>query len=257
MRITLLLLLFVYACYALPAKDSKRGLANADSAFSADIKKANTSTSLVSWQYNWGSSASDTLAKSGIQFIPMQWGTSGIDNFATKVKSQGAQIILGFNEPDLASQSNIDAASAAALWKKYIDPLAASGVRLGAPAVTSGPGGQVWLAAFLAACSGCTIDFIPFHWYGTGIDNFSNYVSSMHARFPNYPLWVTEFASTSSDTTEVANFMNSAIQHLDSLDWIERYSWFAYNRQQDGSFWNLLDENGSLNNMGKTYVNGA
>ncbi|KAG6819990.1 hypothetical protein H0H93_006693, partial [Arthromyces matolae] len=70
----------------------------------------------------------------------------------------------GFNEPDLNSQSNIQPAMAAQLWKQYIQPLAASGVRLGAPAVTNGPSGIPWLSSFLSNCTGCTIDFIPFHW---------------------------------------------------------------------------------------------
>jgi hypothetical protein len=69
-----------------------------------------------------------------------------------------------FNEPDLGSQSNINATYAASLWKQYINPLASSGIQLGGPAVTNGPGGRPWLAEFLSACSGCKIDFIPLHW---------------------------------------------------------------------------------------------
>ncbi|KAG6813121.1 hypothetical protein H0H93_013499, partial [Arthromyces matolae] len=124
----------------------------------------------------------------------------------------------GFNEPDLSSQSNIQPAMAAQLWKQYIQPLSASGVRLGAPAVTNGPSGIPWLSSFLSNCTGCTIDFIPFHWYGDGVGNFYDYVWSMHGIFPQYPLWVTKFASTSSNDTD------------------------------------LLDANGKLNALGRAYI---
>lgn len=125
-----------------------------------------------------------------------------------------------FNEPDFASQSNIDPTYAAQLWKQYIQPLKAQGVRLGGPAVTSAPSGRPWLTTFLAACTGCTIDFLPVHWYelcsyfsstqhhterisllryGTGVGNFYDYIWSFHGQFPNYPIWITEYASTSTD----------------------------------------------------------
>ncbi|CAA7261406.1 unnamed protein product [Cyclocybe aegerita] len=248
-----LLLLLLSTTTSLPAsasKNPKRGIAFADPSNPVDIKKANTSSSVISWQYNWASSPPDYLAKSGIPYIPMQWGTSGIEDFANNVKKQG-----GFNEPDLSSQSNINANYAAKLWKQYIHPLAASGIRLGAPAVTSGPGGRVWLTAFLNACSGCKIDFIPLHWYGTGTTNFYNYLSQMHTDFPNYPLWVTEYASTSSNPSEVKDFLTATTKYMDSLNYVERYSWFAYERPQSGSYWNLLDSQGNLGDLGQLYVN--
>jgi hypothetical protein len=104
-----------------------------------------------------------------------------------------------FNEPDLESQSNINATEAAALWKEYIEPLHASGIRLGAPAVTSAPSGRQWLSDFLNACTGCTIDFVPIHWYGSGVGGFYDYIWAMHGEFSAYPIWVTEFAETSTD----------------------------------------------------------
>ncbi|KAJ3513041.1 hypothetical protein NLJ89_g3168 [Agrocybe chaxingu] len=238
--ITHLVLLLLSTTTLLPvfaSKNPKRGIAFADPSNPVDIKNANTSSSVISWQYNWASSPPDYLAKSGIPYIPMQWGTSGIGDFVNNVKKQGAKTILGFNEPDLSSQSNINANNAAVLWKQYINPLSASGVRLGAPAVTSGPEGRVWLTAFLNACSGCKIDFIPLHWYGTGTANFYDYLSQMHTEFPNYPLWVTEYASTSSNPSEVKDFLSATTKYMDSLNYVERYSWFAYERPQNGFSW--------------------
>lgn len=79
---------------ATAAKNPKRGLAFAEGDNPNDIKQADQASSVVSWQYDWGQAAPDYLAKTSIPYIPMQWGTSGIETFASKVKAQGAKRIL-------------------------------------------------------------------------------------------------------------------------------------------------------------------
>ncbi|KAH7929787.1 hypothetical protein BV22DRAFT_1001982 [Leucogyrophana mollusca] len=237
------------------ASNAKRGLAFADSADPTDIAVAENTQ--VSWVYDWGTTAPSYLADSGITYIPMQWGASGVETFAATVQAAGAKTILGFNEPDLSSQSNIEPSTAASLWTQYIQPLAADGVRLGAPAVTNGPTGTPWLSQFIGNCTECTFDFIPLHWYGEGVGNFYNYIWSFHGEFGSWPLWVTEFASTSTNVSEVQDFCNQSIIYMDSLDWIEGYSWFAFYRQSSGSYYNLLDANGNLNALGEIYLDGT
>ncbi|QRV96128.1 glycoside hydrolase family 128 protein [Ceratobasidium sp. AG-Ba] len=240
----------------LGAANPKRGLCFAEGDNPGDIKLANQTGTALTWTYNWGQSPPDYLktANTKLTYIPMQWGRDGIANFASLVKAQGARTILTFNEPDFATQSNITATEAASLWKQYIQPLHASGIRLGAPAVTNAPSGRQWLSDFLKACTGCTIDFVPIHWYGSGVGAFYDYIWAIHGEFPSYPLWVTEFAETSSDDKVVANFMNATINYMDTLDWIERYSWFAFFRQETGSHYNLLNANGTLNTLGHMYI---
>ncbi|EEB98210.1 hypothetical protein MPER_02326, partial [Moniliophthora perniciosa FA553] len=118
-----------------------------------------------------------------------------------------------FNE-----QSNIDPNYFAQLWMQYFEPLKAQGVRLGGPAVSSAPSGFPWLETFFAACSNCTIDFLP-----------------VHCKFGNRTIWVTEYASTSLNESEVADFMNQTTKYLDDLEWVERYAWFGYFRPANGS----------------------
>ncbi|KAH7889902.1 hypothetical protein F5I97DRAFT_608395 [Phlebopus sp. FC_14] len=252
------------------AANVKRGLAFADSSNSGDISVAENTQ--VYWVYDWGTTVPDVLANSGLRYIPMQWGIDGVESFAAMVEVQGSMAVLGFNEPDLDSQSNIDPVIAASLWIEYIQPLKANGVRVGAPAVSSSSSGMPWLAQFLESCTGCTFDFVPLHWYGDGCTAFSDYITSFHEQFPSWPLWVTEFASTNADVSGewhdvaastwypdlfpavVEEFCAQSIALLDSLEWIEGYAWFAFYRQTPGSFYNLLDANGQPNVLGQIYL---
>lgn len=71
-----------------------------------------------------------------------------------------------FNEPDLDSQSNINATEAARIWKLSMEPFAGK-AKLISPAITNGgsPMGVQWMCDFLAACTGCHIDGIAMHIY--------------------------------------------------------------------------------------------
>ncbi|KAG6874374.1 hypothetical protein C0995_015110 [Termitomyces sp. Mi166 len=248
---------------------SKRGMAFSAAETPGDILNANQTKSQISWQYDWGSSPPEYLAVDGIEYIPMQWGSANIEGFADAVQTQGAKTILvrrsifdfcgenlifekAFNEPDFDQESNIQPLEAVNLWNKYLEPMKAHGIRLGAPAVTAS--GQPWLAQFMQGCSNCSIDFIPLHWYGDGVEGFYNYLWQVHNTYPNISLWVTEFASTSSNATEVANFLNASTAYMDTLPWIERYAWFGYFRPRDTGIYNLLGEDGSLNTLGQIYV---
>ena len=110
-------------------------------------------------------------------------------------------MLLGFNEPDLASQSNMSVAQALALWPR----LMATGMSLGSPAVASGaatPGG--WLDQFMAGAKarGYRVDFITVHWYGgdfragPAAQELESYLQAVYARY-HLPVWLTEFALTS------------------------------------------------------------
>jgi hypothetical protein len=234
------------------SKNPKRGLGF--TATPDDIINANQSASVISWQYNWGSIPPAYLATSNIEYIPMQWGSSGIQAFSDDVQIQEADTILTFNEPDFSEESNMKPVEAAQLWMQYIQPLKAQGVRLGGPAVTASNTGLPWLNAFFQACINCTIDFLPLHWYGSGTEGFYGYIWNVHTTFPQYPIWITEYAETSTNDTVVAEFLNQTIFYLDSLDWIERYAWFGYFRPRPDIHYNLLQDDGGLNQLGEMYT---
>ena len=69
--------------------------------------------------------------------------------------------VLTFNEPDMISAwggSEIAVATAVSLFKQYVQPLAAKGYKLGAPAVSASAQGTQWIQDFVNQCTGCTID---------------------------------------------------------------------------------------------------
>jgi hypothetical protein len=70
--------------------------------------------------------------------------------------------------------SNIGAASAATLHQKWVKDLGGQYL-IGSPAVARG--GKKWMDDWLAACAGnCVHDFVPFHFYGTDVDQLIDYV---------------------------------------------------------------------------------
>ncbi|ESK83301.1 glycosyl hydrolase 53 domain-containing protein [Moniliophthora roreri MCA 2997] len=241
--ILLLLPLLVHA-----AKNPKRGIAwPVENGGPLDL--AGSANSVISWEYNWAKNAPPGLP-SGIEHVPMQWDERDIAGLGGAIGS--AKFLLGFNEPERPEQAAISPSDAARLWKDNIQPLS-PGVKLGAPAVAAGPAGQQWLDQFFAACSGCTFDFLPIHWYGEGAQNFNAYVAGMRDKYQK-PIWVTEFAPTAGD---VMAFMRDTLNFLDNEPSVERYAWFAYTATPpQGLQSGLLNGNG-LNELGNFYVNNA
>lgn len=71
----------------------KRGIAYVDIATaSGDI--AVTDNSQISWVYAWMASPPGNLRSSGLEFVPMQWGSDGADQFISTVEAQGAKTVL-------------------------------------------------------------------------------------------------------------------------------------------------------------------
>lgn len=218
----------------------------------------------VSWIYNW---SPYKINAAGMEFVPMLWSTNkGHDGNTFLNNARGARVVLGFNEPERGDQANMDPASAASAWKQYIEPLRAQGARLGSPGIASTNEGLNWMQQFLNELErvGGKIDFLALHWYGRGVNNFINWITTARQRLGNkYPVWITEFACTSWNPSqpvsqnEVHEFMRESVARLDALNWVERYSWFGAQRQLDaalGSTNCLIAPNGQLSELGKKYV---
>ena len=191
----------------------------------------------MTWAYNWAAQQGGTLA-AGLEYVPLLWGLDAVDGWAAAAQtaaSAGSTHFLGFNEPDLSSQSNIDPATAATNYIQYMNPVSSLG-QLGSPAVTNGAGtsppmGIDWLNAFFTSCNGqCKVDFVAFHWYSdaSDIDYFQQYVTSVISAAAAQGInkvWLTEFGATGSDSA-VESFLQTALPWLDSQPAVERYAYF-------------------------------
>ncbi|ACU71446.1 RNA polymerase, sigma-24 subunit, ECF subfamily [Catenulispora acidiphila DSM 44928] len=238
----------------------KKGVA----AWSAPGFDSALTSSKASWYYDWSPSRMDQLGKAGPEFVPMIWGAKNADSTTLATARSAGTTLLGFNEPDMGSQSNMTVAQALDLWPK----LQATGLRLGSPAVAANaatPGG--WLDQFMAgaAARGYRVDFITVHWYGSdfrpgpAVDQLRSYLQAIHDRY-HLPIWVTEYALISFSggsqypaPDQQAAFVTQSAAMLDSLPYVERYAWFGLAASSGSSTGTALFQNGAATPMGVAY----
>ncbi|HTU76199.1 MAG TPA: sigma-70 family RNA polymerase sigma factor [Trebonia sp.] len=192
----------------------------------------------ASWYYNWAASPAG-IAAPGVSFVPMIWGAASVTPATLDQVRQEGSVLLGFNEPDMSSQSNMTVAQALDLWPR----LMATGMTLGSPAVSANaatPGS--WLDQFMqgAKARGYRVNFITVHWYGGDFDTVAavselqQYLQAIYDRY-HLPIWLTEFALTNFSgatptfppQSQQAAFVTAAARMLAGLSYVQRYAWFA------------------------------
>lgn len=216
------------------AANAKKGV----STWSVAGASAALAASGASWYYTWSASPPGISSPRRVRFVPMIWGAADVTQATLAEVSHEGRYLLGFNEPDLSSQSNMPVSQALSLWPQ----LMSTGMRLGSPAVAAGgatPGG--WLDQFMqgAAARGYRVNFITLHWYGadfaTGpaVSQLRSYLQAVHARY-HKPIWLTEFALASfaagasfPSPRQQAAFLTAATAMLQRLPYVQRYAWFA------------------------------
>ncbi len=219
---------------SVPATSSKKGVA----AWAFNGASRALDQSGASWYYTWSTSHHGIASPPGVDFVPMIWGPdSATDNGIARARSAG-KYLLGFNEPDLGSQSNMTVGRALDLWPR----LMATGQVIGSPAVARGgdtPGG--WLDQFVSGATsrGYRVDFIALHWYGSdfittnAVRQLKSYLDRVYRRY-HKPIWLTEYALISfNDGThfptesQQAAFVTASTSMLRGLSYLQRYAWFA------------------------------
>jgi len=215
---------------------SKMGVA---SSFYLSNAPRKLSTIGASWVYNWlpEAPASDV----GMQWVPMvptaASVTPGVLNSLKAAKLSGrAEYLLGFNEPDMTSESDMSPEQAADLWPK----LESTGLQLGSPAPARPKDG--WLAQFmlLARQRHLRVNFITLHYY----QDFTNPAAvawlrgqliQIHRTY-NKPIWITEIGAVDlsdrpmlrSPTPAVAAaYLRKLFAMLNALPFVQRYAWFT------------------------------
>jgi hypothetical protein len=243
----------------------KRGIAS-QVAPSAAFAPTATSPG-ISWSYNWYSRPPGGGDPS-IEFVPMIWGGGSL----SQTIPSGSKYLLGFNEPDLAKQSNLTEQEAAKDWPSLEAKASPLGIPLVSPAVSycspvDGGAAQcteptvtdpyTYLKNFLADCHGCKVDYIAVHWYNCDLPSLRGYIDG-DGNFPGFvqfgkPIWLTEFACNSSATVaQQKAYMQEAIPYLESNPNVMRYAWFSANDIPNAL---LMNSDGSLTDLGQTYVN--
>ncbi|MBI9113475.1 sigma-70 family RNA polymerase sigma factor [Sanguibacter suaedae] len=217
----------------------------------------------ASWYYNWSPSDDTMPAPPGAEFVPMIWGRDAVtDETLAKAASEG-EVLLGFNEPDLAEQSGMSVEEALAAWPR----LEATGLRLGSPAMAWGadtPGG--WLDRFMTGAQeqGMRVDFITLHWYGSdfspaAVDQFLGYVDAVHARY-GLPVWVTEYGlmgfgaeRTYPTGPQLTTFIEGTTAGMEQRPFVERYAWFGLPAVDDSVPYGLYTDPTTPTEAGRAY----
>ena len=234
----------------------KRGMAynNADlaNAFGGACKSCG-------WGYNWASTRDGLDSK--YNFVPMLWGdrdefTSVWEKNCEQAISSGSTHVFSFNEPDHASQAALDPVYAAQLHAKHMNKFSGR-VQIGAPSVTNSgnPGeGLEWLQSFMDACNaqpgGCAVDFCNVHWYSQPqwANTLFDHLNKARDICNGKKIWLTEFAPIEASDEQLTEFMRDVIPKLDSLDYLDAYSYFMV---AEG---NLMSSSNSLSNYGEAYA---
>ncbi|PYH87755.1 hypothetical protein BO71DRAFT_404393 [Aspergillus ellipticus CBS 707.79] len=242
---------------ALTEASSKRGAAYNE----ASLVKTLTSgkSGAVSWSYNWADSVDGDMP-TGVKYVPMMWGTSSVSGWTSAVKtalSKGSTHILGFNEPDMSSQADMSASSAASLYKEYITPYGDRATLI-SPAVTSSTTsgqGLDWFKSFMDDCSSCNVSALAVHWYGGSFADLESFMKKAISTAGDYDIdevWLTEFALDADingivDMATSKTFLEKSVAWLDSHPKVGGYAYF-YTAN------NHLLTSGSVNAVGDVYV---
>ncbi|KAJ7072034.1 glycosyl hydrolase catalytic core-domain-containing protein [Mycena amicta] len=243
---------------------SKAGLAGGGDS-STDMSQFEK-TGKVSWYYTWGLSSVDDT---DLEFVPMLWGQKDVADWTdpnnginATIASRKPTAVLGMNEPQETGQSNLTPQQGVDMWKTYLEPLRAQGIRLGSPAPSSAPSGKTWIQEFLAACAGgCTVDFIALHWYDVNATKFIDYLTDFHDTF-QLPIWVTEWACQNFNNgpqctaADVSLLLNQTQSFMDAQDWVERYAWYGALRNLGGvnTLDAMLTSDGKITDLGQQYI---
>lgn len=218
----------------------------------------------ISWAYNWGSSSDGDLP-SGVEYVPMLWGTSSlfVDGWTSNLEAalaDGSSYIMGFNEPDMSSQANLAASDAATYYKQYLTPYAGQAT-LVSPAVTSSSStdeGLAWFESFISECSDCGVSVLAVHWYGDSVSELQSFITEAISTASTYGIsevWLTEWALSTdeggiSDLTTAASFVQEAGAWLDEQSALTRYSYFYVAN-------GYLLTDGVVNTVGSAYASAA
>ena len=220
----------------------------------------------VAWYYNWTQKESEPCSDGkGGEFVPMIWGHTGAEQTAASIQSaitgfvgKGYKNVLGFNEPDNTTQSNIASATAISLLTSFDN----AAIKVGTPATQANATGQAWFKDYMAKLTSnvsLRADFIALHWYGwnagscdANASQLESYLKYAEGFAGNRPIWLTEWSclNQSAPTPEgVLAFYKGALAVFAKHPRVQRYAWYPWTTNCE-----LNDEAGALTPLGVAYA---
>ncbi|MBF4160247.1 glycosyl hydrolase [Nocardioides acrostichi] len=219
----------------------------------------------ATWYHAWTAEPPGYIGTTKARFVPMMWGAGSLTDDELAAAAEHGPWLLGFNEPDLASQSNLSVGEALDLWPR----LESTGLRLVSPAVAYGgadPDG--WLDRFMqgAADRGLEVDAVALHWYGgdwhprAAVRQLTGYLDAVHERYGK-PVWLTEFAlmrfgvdpSVPAARTQ-ARFLRLAAEALAERRWVRRWAWFGLPAAATGRSSGLYRPGAEVTRVGRAFA---
>ena len=230
-----------------------------------------------SWCYGWWVTTG-TLLQTNIPFYPMDDSTwfmgpalsGNLLNFYQPWRTNGqSKIFMGYNEPDQATQGNVDSTNGAIYWHNFHN----MDMPLAAPAPASYNNG--WLSTFMGYVVtnwGLRVDYVPVHLYPGNNSSASSgiWVNSLQDAYNRWgkPVWTTEFGcvdwagnqswSEENNYNALAEFM----WRVEGLPWVRKYAAFSFGGSLAPNPWtattpaptsNCYDNNGILTPYGELY----
>jgi autotransporter-associated beta strand protein len=209
----------------------------------------------VQWVYNWNLDRNSSLDLEYVPIRQQRWWPSLTQNW----QSRGANHLLGYNEPDQPEQANLSVGDAISSWPDLL----ATGLRVGAPAVSDG--GLPWLYDFIdqADAAGLRVDFVPVHYYrcrtpsdaAGAASQMYDFLKGIHDR-TGRPIWITEWNNGANWTgcgdptfTQQAAAVQEMMDMLDSTPFVERYALYNWVEDVRRVKW----DDGSLTTAGVVY----
>ncbi|CAI6336308.1 unnamed protein product [Periconia digitata] len=278
---TLLTLLTLLPPTAL-SQESKRGIAYVGNTHTSDNALLTSSSSPLTWYYNWSPYPPSQVPSEGMEFVPLIHGVDGAEDEQTARQlerlPESSTHLLSFNEPDGSTGSGgsaIEPKDAAEAYVKFLGPLREKERKwkISHPSTTGSGNGLEWLRKFNESCydidkdNGCPTDFIAAHWYG-GFEGLAGWLGTLNefyntntSRDPPLKIWITELALPQMDADANTQMMNQTLPYLDQLDYVEKYAWFGAFRPKDANEWTgdgvaLFNSDGGLTKLGALYMGG-
>ncbi|MBP5318266.1 MAG: hypothetical protein J6Y77_02560 [Paludibacteraceae bacterium] len=243
------------------------------------------------WGYNWAASPSGSYIGKGrmLNFYPMQWGAfSALTGLESSLKSRGADIILGFNEPMMTGRDGGCAMTpkrAAELWPQLEELALKYHVKLASPALTYGyeaiegvkyGSPEAWMDKFISEYKklydGRTprFDYLVLHSYMNWPAAVDGYVSKYAKRY-KVKVLLTEFCAWEQGSDPWNNINNlektlfpdfsfqqaSMTQKVEAMDQnpnVAGYAWFNAPGSANSIPWNAVYTGSRPTELGKVYA---